>query len=81
MELHIQETSKPVEKKIVGVQLPMEMYTNLKKVADRECMTISTLIRVVLNSWLLSPQSNEGTNIVAKLNDMDNEGKEAKDDE
>jgi len=73
MELHIQETTKPAEKKIVGVQLPMEMYANLKKVADRECMTISTLIRVVLNSWLLSPQSNESTNIVAKLNDMDNE--------
>lgn len=40
------------EKKIIGVQVPMDMFLEIKKIADERFISMSDVVRSVLFRWL-----------------------------
>ena len=46
------------EKKIIGVQVPMDIFLEIKKVADERFISMSDVVRSVLFKWLEEREEN-----------------------
>ena len=46
------------DKKIIGVQVPMDMFLAIKKIADERFISMSDVVRSVLFKWLEEREEN-----------------------
>lgn len=51
-DIEIKEESTISEKKVVGTQIPVEVYEQLKKIAKEDFMSISDLLRKIIILYL-----------------------------
>ena len=56
VNLTIEEKSIDTSKKIVGVQIPITLYEELKDEANKRFISISDIIRTLIYKWLNSNQ-------------------------
>lgn len=52
MDIEIKEGSATVEKKVIGTQINMSTYNELKEMAEKDFMSISDLLRKIIVLYL-----------------------------
>lgn len=50
------------DKKIIGVQVPMDMFLKIKEIADERFISMSDVVRSVLFKWLEEYDEREENN-------------------